>query len=155
MDLVALDLPPRTLRVPLLLQIANLLQVDDLERPRERVPPAPHDRETHVLEQIVRMLRPSTRRRKVREKPSRATKTDVRPEREVARVAAVERGGYLGVARAEPRRVALRLGEGVLGRRGQTETERGVPEEVGRDPVGRDFGRVAKIGGDLLGGVRR
>ena len=64
-------------------------------------------------------------------------------------MAAVERGGDLRVARAEPRCVALRLREGVLGRLWQT--ERGIPEEVGRYPVRCDFGRVAEVRGDLLG----
>ncbi len=62
-------------------------------------------------------------------------------------MAVVERGGYLGVASPQPRRVARRLREGVLGRRRQT--QRSIAEEEGRDPVRRDLGRIAEVGRDL------
>lgn len=56
-----LSVPGGALGVALLLEVCNLLEIDDLERPCESVSSAAHHGQTHVLEQVIDVLRPPVR----------------------------------------------------------------------------------------------
>lgn len=141
-----LGVPGGALGIALLLEVCDLLEIDDLEGPRESVSSTAHYGQTHVLEKVIDMLRPPVQVVTISRGKTSNTGEDARPERKIPRVARVQRGRHFGVPRPKPCCGTIGFCEGGLGRLRKTHL---VSEEVRRDPVGGDLQSVPVVGGNL------
>lgn len=124
-----------------MLKVLNFLGINHLDRPCEGVSSAPHHGQTHVLQHIVDMLRPSKRERQI-SIGAEMKRHNLRPERHIACVVGMECRWDFRIASLQPCRLAF------CGCKGSFRCLRDthlITEEIRRDPMGGHFYHVSSV----------